>query len=298
MSNLLWRCFHTSNPERTGEDAIGFSHHKSLRSMAAVYREHKPDAVVAVFDRPNSWRKQYTQSEAALTKAVYKGHRREGMTPKQQAIFQMFIESISDFEALLRGQTMVFCLAGDNLEADDLIAGYVRRYAQNENIIVSADKDFIQLLDNPKVSLLDPISGTQRTLDEWGGDAELFLFEKALRGDKGDNVLSAYPRLRSTRIRKAYTDDYERVKLMNETWTLLGEEQRVGDLYEENRMLVDLNAQPDEIRKIMDDVITAESVRERHYKHTAFLRFCGKHKLVNIANEAERFMHMFASPHP
>ena len=112
-------------------------------------------------------------------------------------------------------------------------------------------KDYVQLLDIDGFTLLNPDKlGADRSKDKKGNpiNAKYFMFEKAFRGDAGDNVMSAYPRVRSTRLQKAYTSDYELTNLLNETWDFADPTTgdittfRVGDLYNENQLLMNLRA--------------------------------------------------------
>ena len=69
--------------------------------------------------------------------------------------------------------------------------------------------------------MIDPISKKHRSLDEWGGDADLFMFEKCIRGDRSDNVQSSYPRLRKTKIVEAFDDEYLRNNIMENEFTAI-----------------------------------------------------------------------------
>lgn len=206
VSNLLYRSFY-ANKDADDMTMAGLAQHQALMLLNKYYKAHRPQKVFMAFDRSN-WRKVYTQSEACVSKRVYKGHRRQKMTPAEQAKYLKFCEHLRDFEKLMTEHTSVVCLMseGENkrgLEADDLISGIVDKYATTHNIIVvSADKDLMQLLKHENVRLVDPASDKERTLEEHDNDAEYFLFEKCIRGDIGDNVGSAFPRIRSTRIRK------------------------------------------------------------------------------------------------
>jgi hypothetical protein len=251
-----------------------------------------PSKAIFAFDRGN-WRKTYTQSELCISGKLYKGQRRQNMTPAQKKRWDVFKGFINDFEQLMREHTAIVCLAGEGLEADDLIAGFCQMHADEdcEIVIVTADKDMMQLLRFPNVRLIDPTTGKNRTLDDWNGDAEYFLFEKCIRGDLGDNVQSAYPKVRQTRIDEAYLDPFKRVNMMKETWTNQDKKTfTVGDLFDENRMLMDLSAQPEYIVEKMKTVIVHEMENCGKYSHFHFLRFLGKYELKNVAKQLENFI--------
>ncbi len=289
---MLHRSFF-ANKEHDVELGTGLAHHTALVTLQKYFRDYKPHKVVMVFDRA-SWRKHYTADETlCVSGKKYKGNRRQNMTPSEKERYTKFLNHVSDFESLMRTHTSVICLGEDGLEADDLIAGFVQKHPEDDVIVVSADKDFIQLLAHDNVSLIDPMTGKDRRKDEknWNGDAQYFLFEKCLRGDDGDNVQSAYPRVRATRIKKAYTDPFERVNLMNETWRdATGKEFVVKHLFEENRVLMDLSAQPECVVRRIHEAIDNALANPGKYSHFHFLKFLGRYDLKKIADNIDTFV--------
>jgi 5'-3' exonuclease len=189
------------------------------------------------------------------------------------------------------------------MEADDCIAAYCQQNAspEHEVIIISGDKDFVQLLVNDHVKLLNQREGKYRNQPGdkfYYEDLKYFIFEKSVRGDKGDWVFSAYPKVRETKIRKAYEDEYFRVNFMNETWKEKLEdgttvEHRVGDLFEENKMLVDLTCQPDDIKKELHDEVKRLTTEFAKYSDFHFLKFLGQFKLKKITEEIHKFQDVF-----
>lgn len=292
ITNLLYRTFFAHK----GEDDItiaGLASHSALLTLNKYYRDYKPNKVVMCFDR-TSWRKEFTVSEQSITKKPYKGNRRQNMTPAEKIKYQLFLNHLSDFETMMRDHTSVITLAGDKLEADDLVAGFIQVTTLNEDdceiVVISGDKDMIQLLGFPRVRVVDPATGKDRTLEEWNDDAEYFLFEKCIRGDLGDNVMSALPRVRSTRIKKAYEDEFERINMMKETWKLGDQEYVVGDVFKENQLLMDLRRQPDDIqRQIVQTVLHGVS-NPGSFSYFHFMKFLGKYELKKVAEQAETFV--------
>lgn len=292
MSNLLYRTFfaHTQEEDQT---IAGLASHSALITLNKYFREHKPHKVVAVFDR-SSWRKEYTASEACISKKPYKGNRRQTMTPQQKLKYEQFCGHVNDFENLIMDNTTIIGLAGARLEADDLIGGFVQIQTldpTNEIVIISQDQDMIQLLRYPNTRVVDPASGKDRTLDDSDGDADYFMFFKCIRGDTGDNVRSAYPKVRETRIKKAYTDAFERANLMNETWTGPdGTTYVVKELYKENQLLMDLTMQPEDIQKLIVKTVLSGIKRQTKFSYFDFMKFLGKYQLKKVAEQADNFV--------
>jgi 5'-3' exonuclease len=115
------------------------------------------------------------------------------------------------------------------LEADDLIAGFILSHPEDQHIIISTDGDFAQLVA-PNVKQYNGVMQVTTThegyFDEKGKrvidkktnlpkaipEPQWLLFEKCMRGDTSDNIFSAYPGVRekgtktSVGIREAYND--------------------------------------------------------------------------------------------
>jgi 5'-3' exonuclease len=300
ISNILYRTFY-ANKNEDETTVAGLAHHSALTTIAKYHREFKPHKIIMCFDR-SSWRKEYTKSDDCYTPLVYKGNRRQTMTPKEEAKYKVFLKHLDTFEEIMTDHTSIVTLAADKLEADDLMAGAVQVLSldpENEMIIVSADKDMMQLLRHDNVRLIDPATGKDRLLtadgktnkDDYEGDADLFMFEKCLRGDRGDNVSSALPRVRKTRIRKAYIDDYEKANLMNETWkNPEGKEFIVKKMFKENQLLMDLSMQPDYIQEIIIRTVVSQLANPGTFSYFHFMKFLGKYELKKLAQNADTFV--------
>lgn len=292
IGNIFHRVFfvHRGDP-----DFIGLTLHSTLMTLYSLYQKYKPDKIVLAFDRP-SWRKDYTASEKCISKKLYKGNRRSKMTGAEWGDYNRLVKCMHDFEEAVANYASIICLSGDGLEADDLIAGFVQEY-HKDNIItlISSDKDFLQLLRYTNVSMIDPGTQKEKTLVGWNNDAAYFLFEKCLRGEIGDNVQSAFPRVRKTRIQKAYTDSYEYANLMNEVWkNHEGKEFVVKHLYEENRLLMDLSMQPQEIRDQIIAVVNDAMTKITKFSLFHFLRFCGIYQLKKITAQIDQYIPMLS----
>jgi len=295
ISNLLYRTYY-ANKNEDELTIAGLAQHQALLTLNKYYKLYKPDKIVMAFDR-KAWRVEYTTSGACISGKRYKGTRRKDMTEKEQAKYKAFLEHLNQFEELMKEHTSVICLAADGLEADDLVAGFVQTYAspENEIIAISTDKDYIQILAHENTKLIDPATGNERTLDDWNGDAGLFMFEKCLRGDAGDNVQSAYPRVRKTRIFKAWEDPLERVNMMEEHWFNQNKEKMlVKEVFKENELLMDLSKQPQQWRDIMNRTIKENMEDPGKFSLFQFMHFLGKFQMNKVADNVSTFAEMLS----
>jgi len=85
--------------------------------------------------------------------------------------------------------------------------------------------------------------------------------------------------------------------LMLQRWTdHEGQEHRVLDDYNRNRILVDLRAQPDNIKaKINETVQAGAQARNRPMIGAQFLKFCGRFNLEKLSENSQQFAEIFSS---
>ena len=131
-----------------------------------------------------------------------------------------------------------------------------------------------------------------------------------MRGDTSDNVFSAYPGVRKKGSKnkigllEAFEDKDKKGfnwnNMMLQRWTdHNGEEHRVLDDYSRNVTLIDLTAQPDDIKhKIAETIAEASEVKSVSMVGAKFLKFCGKYELNKLSDEAQRYADLLGSPYP
>lgn len=297
VSNLFYSSFYALSKEQ--DDIMYAMANKSFMDIINKhYRESGCDEVVLAFDGKKNWRKLYTASGDALTYKKYKGHRRQKMTDAEKAKLERFDAHVVEFREMLKEHTGLLVLQHDKLEADDLIAGYIRMHKGEKHLIISQDRDYLQLLRYPHVSILDPKTGKKLNLIDYDNDPDYFMFRKCIRGDAGDNVISSYPRIREDKIKEAYTNDYARNNVMQHTFEATyicpktGEAKSVKmkteEVFEENEMLMDLTKQPDVIQEMIEKSIKRSIESRGTYNMVKFLRYCTRmdfqHLIHSIAN--------------
>lgn len=139
---------------------------------------------------------------------------------------------------------------------------------------------------------------------------EYELFKKIIRGDASDNIMSANPGVREKGSSKkpgiieAYNDrqnrGYDWNDFMQQTWIdHEGNAVRVLDAYKRNQQLIDLRAQPEEIKMLMDSVIDeAIAIPPKNGVGIWFLKFCDEMNLVNIAKYPNDFAAFLGAAYP
>lgn len=151
--------------------------HMILNTIRMYNKRHKNEygeMVIACDHR--SWRKDYFKQ--------YKHSRKKGRDTSTYDWDEVFriINLVRD-ELLEHFPYRVIHI--DGAEADDIIGTLVESYAENEKILIlSADKDFIQLQRYKNVAQYSP---AQKKFVTHNNPAA-YLFEHIVKGDKGDGV--------------------------------------------------------------------------------------------------------------
>jgi 5'-3' exonuclease len=284
-----------------------------LGSVRKAWRDFKGDHVI-FFLEGRSWRKDFY--------APYKRQRTEARaahSPREAEEEKVFWETFDQFKEFITDKTNCTVLQHPQLEADDLIAGFIQAHPNDNHVIISTDGDFAQLIA-PNVKQYNGVSAVTTThegyFDEKGKrvidkktkpekpapDPEWLLFEKCMRGDTSDNIFSAYPGVREKGtknkigLREAYSDrnnkGYNWNNMMLQKWMdHEGKEQRVKECYERNQLLCDLTAQPPEIRKIINDTIKTATTAEKSIPQVGvrLLKFCASYDLVKVSEQIQSY---------
>lgn len=323
-ANLFFRCLHTGMQGDAFSKA-GLALHIILRSIRKLWREHKADHVVFCLEG-KSWRYEVFPKYKAARKVA-----RALATAKEREESEIYQQTLDELIEFLTSKTNVTVLRQNRVEGDDFVARWTQIHPDDEHLIVSGDSDFIQLLA-PNVSLYDGVrdlliktdgvfnsDGQPMQFNVKGGDGKLkvgeeldllsmdfevqpewwryALFIKCIRGDTGDGIFSAYPRVQEKKLKAAWEDrndvGYNWNNLMLQEWKDGRDEDgkdikaRVLDRYRFNQSLIDLTQQPDDVKELMDQTII-ETVQKPRVTGVGvhFLKFCKNNGLVNIEKEA------------
>ena len=320
-ANTFFRARHAAHKQSDTWDRLGFAVHVTLGSVAKAFRDQRADHVVFCLEG-RSWRKDFYEP--------YKKNRavaRAALTEKEAEEDQLFWESFDELKTFLYEKSNCTVLRHEHLEADDLVAGWIQAHPEDQHVIVSSDTDFYQLL-GPNVKQYNGISDELHTIegifDKKGApvkdkktkenksipDPTWILFEKCMRGDASDNVFSAFPGVRTTGsknkvgLKEAYEDRDKKGfawnNLMLQRWTdHNGKEHRVLDDYQRNVTLVDLTAQPDDVKVKIAETIAVNSVTKTVPQiGTKFMKFCGKYDLKRISDNVQQYVDFLSAEYP
>ena len=309
-ANTFFRARHVVR----GDDIFtktGLALHICMNSVKKCWERFNADHVVFCFEG-RSWRKDFYPAYKQNRKVT-----RDAMTPAEQEADKVFWEIFDEFKTFVENKSNCTTLQHKQLEADDLIAGWVQSHPDDNHVIVSSDSDFYQLLSE-NVSQYNGITDTHITINGFfddknneiidkktklpksAPDPEWLLFEKCMRGDSSDNVFSAFPKVRTTKLKDAFQDRQSQGFIWNNIMLSRwvdhnGKERTVRDEYATNQQLIDLTQQPDDIKQIITQTISSatESPKEVANVGIHMLKFCNKHELVRIRDNVKFYAEPF-----
>ena len=311
-ANLFFRARHGAFRAGDTWEKVGFALHVTLMAANKMARRFEADHVVFALEG-RSWRKDFYKP--------YKANRtvaKQALTEQESDEDKMFWETYDALTKYLGEKTNCSVIRCPTAEGDDIIARWIALHPEDEHVIISSDTDFVQLVA-PNVKQYNGITDELITLEGTFNDKgkividkktkepkppanpQWLLFEKCMRGDSTDNIFSAYPgvRVNGTKKKIGLTEAFEdRGKkgyawnnMMLQRWTDPdGVEHRVLDDYNRNVTLVDLTAQPEDVKLTIDTSIKEQvSHKDVGQVGVRFLQFCGKYELVKCSENAEAF---------
>jgi 5'-3' exonuclease len=318
-ANTFFRSRHVVRGD--GNIKVGMALHIMFNSIKKAWNDFDGTHVIFCLEG-RSWRKDFY--------APYKRNRAEiraAMTVKELEEDKLFWETFDEFNNFIKEKTNCTVLQHPNLEADDLIAGIIQSHTTDNHVIISSDSDFYQLLA-PNVKQYNGISEELHTIegifDKKGKpvvdkktqetkktpNPEWLLFEKCIRGDTSDNIFSAYPgvRTKGTKNKIGLTEAFDDRNGKGFAWNNLmlqrwsdhnGVEHRVKDDYDRNRILIDLNCQPDNIRQLINETIIANcKPKEVTQVGIRMLKFCSSFDMQKIAESIQHYAAPFQAKYP
>ena len=320
LANTFFRARHIASRSSTAEEKIGMALHLTLASTNQVVKRFGIGHVV-VCTEGRSWRRDFYKP--------YKKNRVVDTLSQTVAEVEentMFWQIYETFIQFLKEKTNVSVLRDPKAEADDLIARFIHLHPEDEHFIISTDSDFYQLI-SPTVKQYSGVTGELITLEGYFDDKDrpvkdkktkepklledpqYLLWKKIVRGDSTDNIFASYPGAREVGsknkvgIREAYEDRnkqgfaYNNFMLQRFT-NHDSNEIRVKDAFARNKTLIDLTAQPDDVKLSVDTNIR-EGVRRTTIPQVGIhlMKFAAKFELQKIADNAETYAKWLNSPY-
>jgi len=314
-ANTFFRARHVINGD--ADMKLGMAFHITLNSIKKAWQQFDGSHVVFCLEG-RSWRKDYYEP--------YKRNRSDAravLTEREQEEDRVFWEAFDKFKDFIQEKTNCTVLQNPRLEADDLIAGWIQSHPEDQHVIISTDTDFVQLIA-PNVKQYNGVQECTIThegyFDDKGRpiidkktkeakaapDPEWLLFEKCMRGDTSDNVFSAYPgvRTKGTSKKVGLTEAFEDRKSKGFAWNNLmlqrwvdhnGVEHRVLEDYNRNRQLIDLTAQPDDVKSVIKETINTSTAADKNVGQVGvkLMKFCGLYDLKKISEQAQAYAEPF-----
>lgn len=192
-NNFIFRAYHTKRPpvEFNGKNTTPI--HQFLYMLKSAASQFKPDEIVLTWDKK--------------TNSGSTNFRKQLVAYKEQRIITE--DTLSIFEYVTQIQEITESLGilnmfPHNFEADDIIR-FLANIDNRRNIIISSDKDLLQLIDH-KTHVFLPLKNiivTEENFEEIVGIKQnCFLFYKAILGDISDNIggLSKYGLVKSKKL--------------------------------------------------------------------------------------------------
>ena len=249
----------------------------AIRSYKQKFGEEYGEIVIACDDK-NYWRRKiYPYYKANRKKS------REESDIDWTTIFECFNKIRDELKEYFPYRV----LKVDTAEADDIIGTLVQQYGSylvghhaTKILIMSGDKDFIQLQKFANVKQYDPVR--KKFISH--KNPELYLKEHIMRGDAGDgvpNFLSPddvfVTKGRQKPIRQTNLD-----KWVNQPPETFGDIELIGDTmvrgYKRNESLIDLSKIPSDIY----NMVVAQYEEQKDKKRGDLLNYFIKFKLKNL----------------
>jgi 5'-3' exonuclease len=271
LSNLMMQLGNHTNA-KIEENMVRHMILNSLRSYKMKFGNEYGELVIAA-DNYNYWRKKFFP--------YYKANRKKSQE-KSDLDWNAIFETLNKIRQEIKEYFPYRVIEIESAEADDVIATLVREHSEKEPILIlSGDKDFIQLHIWPNVKQYDPVRKRWITHN----DPEQYLREHVLKGDSGDgvpNVLSEdncfvigqrQKPLTAKRIEKILNTDPDNL------------EGNIARNYFRNAMLIDLSNVPEEIKEKVISSYNEQAGKDRSKLMNYFIN----NKLRNLMENIGEF---------
>lgn len=240
-----------------GEISEDFLRYLILNSLRNYQKRYGPDygQIVLCTDAGGPWRRDFFP--------LYKSGRKKARDNDNND-WKLIFDTLHKVKMEIKENFPYQYLFVEKCEADDIIAILTKHHQAEDNIlIVSGDKDFQQLHKYPNVEQYSPNLNRMVECE----DAEMFLKEHILIGDKSDgipNILSndncLDEGIRQTPLRKPIKEKYLRISIEND--------DKYYRNYVRNKTLIDFEEIPSDIEQaILDEFDKTAPVRGKVFDY-------------------------------
>jgi len=273
LSNLLMQLGNHTNAQLE-ENMVRHMILNSIRSYRVKFGAEYGELVIAC-DNTNIWRKKVYP--------YYKANRKKNLE-KSEMDWKAIFDCLSKIRSELKEYFPYKVIDVESAEADDVIGTLVNKFGSELNtgekiLVLSGDKDFIQLHTYANVSQYDP------TRKKWikNSDPVRYLKEHILKGDSGDgvpNVLSDDDTFVTNKRQKPMT-----VKRIEE---FLKQDPNLYDgkvfkNWQRNKELIDLTNTPDYIKEQVLTQFNEQSGKNRSKLLNYFIANKMKHLIEHLS---------------
>jgi len=272
LSNLMMSLGNHTNAQ-IEENMVRHMVLNALRSFKVKFGDEFGELVVAC-DNTNVWRKQIYP--------YYKANRKKSQE-KSELDWKSIFECLNKIRQELKDNFPYRIIDVESAEADDVIATLVKYKHDEQNIIImSGDKDFIQLHKYDGVQQYDPVRKRKIAHD----NPKRYLVEHILKGDSGDgipNVLSPDNCFVVGERQKPMTAKKIAQYLTSDPSTI--EDPIVLRNYHRNQQLIDLSFVPSYI----EDKVLEQYDSQRGKDRSKLMNYFINNKLKNLMEHMSEF---------
>jgi hypothetical protein len=243
----------------------------SLRGFNLKFKSQYGDKIVLCADAGDPWRRDIYPN--------YKHARRKGRVDSATDWDNIF-NVITEIKHEIAENFPYVMMYIEKAEADDIIATLVK-HTNEPIIIISGDKDFIQLQTKSNVKQYSPI---QKVFVGEGLDPKKFLHEQIIKGDRSDgipNILSPDDIFltgeKQRPINKKRLEEWANVSNIP-----LGSE--TSKYYERNKRLIDLSCIPEELERTIINTYKNYKIPNRSKLLPYFMEHKLKALMTNIGD--------------
>jgi hypothetical protein len=271
LSNLMMQIGNHTNA-KIEENMVRHMVLNSLRSYKVKFGEEYGELVIAC-DNTNYWRKQLFP--------YYKANRKKNQE-KSELDWKAIFECLNKIRAELKECFPYRVIDVESAEADDIIATLASNNQFDKILILSGDKDFIQLHTHLWLKQYDPVRKKWIKHD----NPERYLLEHVLKGDSGDgvpNVLSPDNCFVVGERQKPLTQ--KKIDALIELGLDGKFDHALARNYARNKKLIDLNMIPGTVQEKILESYEAQGNKGREKMFNYFIA----NKLKNLMENIQEF---------